>query len=75
MADIVCVPLCSNCHQIIEEADYRYFSEEVYSAPGLYLKYPRISPIACEKCGAVFDNIIVPSGFPIKTRDFLKEEE
>lgn len=71
MAEIVCVPVCSECRQIIFEKVYVDDVPYMF-APGAAFKVCEIIPARCPKCGAKFDAIKIPEKLPIDASNYLE---
>lgn len=64
MADILFLPTCSACGQIIKE-DVGIFLEESYATNKngrnpINFQYPEVYPVCCPNCGVFLNNIIMP---------------
>ena len=73
MATIIFRPTCSKCGHVLvnQEVDFDSEKEELYwdnKTLGKTLVY-NITPRFCVYCGEVFDNIVVPSSFPISDQN------
>lgn len=77
MAEIIFLPVCSNCKSILwgEEINVNTVYNSVCLGNGKVLSIPEpiVSPYVCKYCGSVFQsvNTPTPSIFPLK----IKSEE
>lgn len=86
MAEIVCTPICSECHSIINYVNYEYEYDpnsaifniaENKQKIGMkriseyIVNHKRLTPYQCLRCGATFEKIVVPTKLPIDTSKLL----
>ena len=71
IASIMFMPVCTECWNIIfQEIDVQQSSGIVRDSPRLiYPKYA-ISPDKCPHCGALFNNITIPTKLPFDSYDY-----
>ena len=64
-AEINFLPVCSNCHQVPRKT-INYMPD---NAPYT------ITPYCCPNCGALFETITIPTGFPFYTEEYIHMEK
>ena len=65
-ATIQFLPVCSNCERIIY--DIINIEEEQLSVETYHTPHTRIKPGQCKRCGAIFEQIVVPNRFPFNNK-------
>lgn len=73
MANIVFLPVCSDCNAIIfDEVDYRRELLERFDST---IINQVITPYKCPVCGKLFNKIVMPTKLSISTDQILKAME
>jgi len=65
-ATIQFLPVCSNCGHIIY--DIIDITKDQSSTEIYHMPHPRIEPGQCKRCGAIFEQIIIPNRLPFNNK-------
>lgn len=70
MATIQFMPVCTECKKVI--FDYIDCNNEVLSMDNVrYPTHYQITPYSCPNCGAIFEQIVMPTRLPFDNREGL----
>ena len=71
-ASIMFMPVCTKCLKIIwRKIDARQSVDTVCGSPRLINATYDISPDECPHCGALFNNITIPTKLPFNSCDYM----
>jgi len=72
IASIMFMPVCTKCWKIIrQKIDARQSVNIVCGSPRLIDETYDISPDRCPHCGALFNNITIPTKLPFNSCDYM----
>lgn len=72
IASIMFVPVCTKCWKIIwQEIDVQQRVSNICGSPGVMYATYDISPNKCPHCGALFDNVTIPTRLPFNAYDYV----
>lgn len=72
MATIQFMPVCTKCKKVI--FDYIDCNNEVWHMDNVGYVNCQITPYSCPNCGAIFEEVTMPTELPFDNRDLEMEE-